>query len=102
MCKLSIVGCEESNIYVDSCVETLLVSSCINCTIFVAAVAKVCTIEKCENTTLCVAANLLRIGNCVDTLVHSYTANSVPIVYGDTRNLTNILDLYQFYVSNQD
>jgi len=86
-CKLSIVGCEDSNIYVDSCVETLLVSSCINCIIFVAAVSKVCTIEKCENSTLCVAANLLRIGNCVDTLVHSYTPNSTPIVYGDTRNL---------------
>jgi hypothetical protein len=65
--KLSITGCEESNIYIDSCVETLLVSSCINCTIFVAAVTKVCTIEKCENTTLCVATKLLRIGNCVDT-----------------------------------
>ena len=33
---MSITGCEESNIYIDSCVETLLVSSCINCTIFVA------------------------------------------------------------------
>lgn len=85
--KLSITGCEESNIYVDSCVETLLVSSCINCVIFVAAVTKVCTIEKCENTTLCVATKLLRIGNCVDTTVHSYTAGTSPIVYGDTRNL---------------
>jgi hypothetical protein len=75
-CKLSISGCEDSNIYVDSCVDTLLISSCINCTIFVAAVSKVCTIEKCENTTLCVAANLLRIGNCVDTLVHCFTAST--------------------------
>ena len=86
-CKLSVQGCEESNIYVDSCVDTLLISSCINCTIFVAAVTKVATVEKCENTTICVATNLLRIGNCVDTQVHSYTANSQPIVYGDTRNL---------------
>ena len=85
--KLCIIGCEDSFIYVDSCVETLLVSSCINCTVFVAAVSKVCTIEKCENATLCVATKLLRIGNCVDTLVHSYTAGSNPIVYGDTRNL---------------
>lgn len=86
-CKLGIVGCEESNIYVDSNVETLWISACINCTIFVAAVSKICTLEKCENVTVCVAANQLRIGNCVDSLVHSYTPSFPPIVYGDTRNL---------------
>lgn len=58
-----------------------------NCTIFVAAVSKVCTIEKCENVTVSVAANQLRIGNCVDSLVHSYNPNHPPIIYGDTRNL---------------
>ena len=56
-CKMSIIGCEESNIYIDSNVETLLVSGCINCNIFIAAVSKICTIEKCEKVTLCVAAN---------------------------------------------
>ena len=81
------MGCEESNIYIDSYVETILISSCINCTIFVAAVSKVCTIEKCENLTLCVASNQLRIGNCVDSCIYSYTSNFPPIVYGDTRNL---------------
>lgn len=65
----------------------MLVNSCVNCTIFVAAVSKVCTIEKCENTTLVVAANQLRIGNCIDSLIHSYTPEAPPIVYGDTRNL---------------
>ena len=68
-------------------VSCLLVSSCINCTIFVAAVSKTATIEKCENVTLIVAANQLRIGNCIDSLVHSYTHKHPPIVYGDTRNL---------------
>jgi hypothetical protein len=86
-CKMNINGCDESNIYIDSNVETLNITSCINCNIFVAAVTKVCTIEKCESVTLTVAANQLRIGNCVDSLVHSYTANLAPIVYGDTRNL---------------
>lgn len=46
-----------------------------------------CTIEKCENLTLCVASNQLRIGNCVDSCIYSYTPNFPPIVYGDTRNL---------------
>ena len=81
------MGCEESHIYIDSMVSCLLVSSCINCTIFVAAVSKTATIEKCENVTLIVAANQLRIGNCIDSLVHSYTHKHPPIVYGDTRNL---------------
>ena len=85
--KVHIVECDESNIYIDSSVESITINSCINCTIFVAAVTKVCTVEKCENLTLCVAANQLRVGNCVDTVVHSYTTNLGPIVYGDTRNL---------------
>ena len=67
--------------------QTLLISSCVNCTIFVAAVSKVCTIEKCENVTVSVVANQLRIGNCVDSLIHSYNPNNPPIIYGDTRNL---------------
>ncbi len=86
-CKMNINGCDESNIYIDSNVQTLKITGCINCNIFVAAVTKVCTIEKCENVTLTVAANQLRIGNCVDSTIHSYTTNLAPIVYGDTRNL---------------
>lgn len=46
-----------------------------------------CTIEKCENCILVVAANEVRIGSSVDTLVHSYTPLYPPVVYGDTRNL---------------
>ena len=81
------MGCEESNIYIDSVVSSVTIQSCVNCTIFVAAVTKVCTIEKCENTTLIVASSQLRVGNCIDSLVHSFTPNYPPIVYGDTRNL---------------
>jgi len=54
---MNIVDCEDSNIYIDSNVEVLKISACINCHIFVAAVDRICTIEKCENVTLCVAAN---------------------------------------------
>lgn len=71
-CKMSIVNCDESNVYIDANVDTLLVSSCINCTIFVASVSKICTIEKCEKVTLCVAANQVRVGSCIDTIVHTY------------------------------
>jgi len=34
-----------------------------------------------------VSTNQLRIGNCIDTLVNSYSPVFPPIVYGDTRNL---------------
>ena len=86
-CKMNIIECEDSSIFIDSNVEVLKITGCINSHIFVAAVNKICTIEKCENVTLCVAANQLRIGNCVDSTVHCYTTDLPPIVYGDTRNL---------------
>lgn len=63
------------------------ISNCINCTVMVAAVNKTCTIEKCENVTVCIATNFLRIGNCVDCTVQSFTQLAPPIIYGDTRNL---------------
>lgn len=69
-------------------VDNLLVSNCVNCTIFVAATAKVTTLEKCENTIVVNAANLMRIGNCVDCTMHSYSVMSAPVIYGDTRSLT--------------
>ena len=86
-CKMSIVNCEESNVYIDSNVDTLLISSCINCTVFVAAVTKMCTLEKCERVTVCVAANQIRVGSCIDSLIHCYTPVLSPVVYGDTRSL---------------
>ena len=39
----------------------------------VPAVNKACSIDKCENSNISVASNYLRIGNCVDCHVYSYT-----------------------------
>lgn len=82
-----IQGCEDSYIYVDTNVQFMQISNCYNCTIMVAAINKTCSIDKCENVTICLASNFVRIGNCVDCTVHSYTQLSPPIIYGDTRNL---------------
>jgi hypothetical protein len=82
-----IVGCEDSYIYVDTNVQFLQITNCVNCTIMVAAVNKSCSIDKCENVTVSVAANFVKIGNCVDCTVNSYSQISAPIIYGDTRNL---------------
>jgi TBCC domain-containing protein 1 len=68
-----IIGCEDSYIYVDSNVSYLQISNCVNCTITIAAVNKTCSIDKCENVVICVASNFLKIGNIIDSTVHSYS-----------------------------
>lgn len=79
--------CEDSYLYIQSVVETLSVSRCVNCTIFVAAVSRVCSLDRCENVTICCASTFLRIGNCVDCTVYSFTSAIPPVVFGDTRSL---------------
>jgi len=37
---------------------------------------------------LTVAAGVVRVGNCVDCVIHTYTHYGAPIIYGDTRNLS--------------
>ncbi len=80
-------GCEDTYIYIDECVKYLQLVNCVNTTIFVAAVSKCVSVDKCENITICVATQFIRIGNCVDCTVHSYSQLSPPLVYGDTRSL---------------
>jgi len=82
-----ILGCEDSYIYIDTNVAFMQISNCTNCTIMVAAVNKTCSIDKCENVTVCVASNFVRIGNCIESTIHSYNQLEPPIIYGDTRNL---------------
>ena len=52
-----------------------------------AAVSRAITIDKCENVIICCAGSYLRIGNCVDCQVYSYTQLSPPVIYGDTRSV---------------
>lgn len=80
-------GCEDSYIYIDSPVDFLSVTNCTNTTVLCAAVSKTSTIQKCEKSNVTVASKYLRIGNCVDCQVFSYSTMSSPIVYGDTRSL---------------
>lgn len=79
--------CEDSYVYIASYVETLLISRCVNCTVFVAAVSRVCSIDRCENVTICCASAFMRIGNCVDCTVYSFTSATPPVVFGDTHRL---------------
>ena len=85
--EIRVIGCEESYIYIDACVKYISVVNCVNTTIFVGAVKKVCTIEKCENLTMTVAANLLRVGNTIDSTINYYGSFN-PMLYGDNRSIT--------------
>ncbi len=82
-----IMSCEDSYLYIGTAVDCLQISKCVNCVVFVAAVNRVCTLDKCENVTVTVASEYLRIGNCVDCQVYSYTQSSPPVIFGDTRSL---------------
>ena len=82
-----IISCEDSYLYIGTSVDCIQISKCVNCVIFVAAVTRACTLDKCENVTVTVAADYLRIGNCVDCQIYSYTQQSPPVIYGDTRSL---------------
>ena len=84
---LRITNCEDSYLYIGTAVDCILISKCVNCVVFVAAVTRACSIDKCENVTVTVAAEFLRIGNCVDSQIFSYTHLSPPVIYGDTRSL---------------
>ena len=83
-----VVNCEDSYLYIGVHTDCLQIVKCVNCTIFVSAVARTCTLDKCENVNLVCAASFLRIGNCVDCHVSSYTHSGPPVIFGDTRSLT--------------
>ena len=55
---------------------------------FCAAVKRVATVSNCEGLNLTVAAGVVRVGNCVDCAINTYTHFGPPIIYGDTRNLS--------------
>ena len=81
---MKITNCEDSYIYIDSSVKTIIIKDCVNTTIFIAAVNKICSLEKCENISLTVASNFLRVGNTVDSTIYYY-GSYFPVLYGDNR-----------------
>lgn len=73
--EVKLLGCEDSYVYIDAPLQSLLIANCVNCVFFIAAVRISTTIEKCEGCQITVASNYLRIGNCVDTQIYSYTGS---------------------------
>ncbi len=85
---MKIQNCEDSYIYISQYVDCLHIADCSNTTVFCAAVKRVATVSNCEGLNLTVAAGVVRVGNCVDCAINTYTHFGAPIIYGDTRNLS--------------
>jgi len=84
--SLRISSCEDSYIYIDGCLENVYIMNCVNCSIFIACARKFCTVDKSENISLSVVANVLRIGNTIDSKIYFYGPVS-PILFGDNRSI---------------
>lgn len=85
--NLKISSCEDSYIYIDGCLNYVHINNCVNCTIFISCVRKIVTIDKCENISISLTANVLRIGNTIDSKVYFYGPLN-PIFFGDNRSIT--------------
>lgn len=57
--NIRLMNCEDSYIYIDSPINSISITNCVNCTIMVAAIKNVCTIDKCEKSKISVASNFI-------------------------------------------
>lgn len=84
---LKIIGCYDSEIFIESSVKSLYIVGCGNCNIYVAACERVAFIDKCEKISLTIASNLIRICNTMGSTIYSYTTSPI-ILTGDNRALS--------------
>jgi len=83
---LRIIGCEDSEIFINSEVRSLYVVNCVNCTIYIAACERIAFIDKCEKVSFTVATNLLRVCNTHDSNIYYYGPSPI-ILTGDNKAL---------------
>ena len=83
---LKIQNCENSYIYVDSCVDFLSIDNCSKCTIFVAAVKFITHVNKCEKISMTNSANIIQIGNTIDSKFYTFSTYE-PIFFGDNKSI---------------
>jgi len=83
---LKIHSCEDSFIYINAAVDFVSITNCVNCTIFVAGIRKICAVDKSEKLSMTCSANLIRIGNSLDSHFYTYSTHE-PILFGDNKSL---------------
>lgn len=83
---LKIIGCYDSEIFIESSVRSLYIVGCSNSNIYVASCERIAFIDKCEKVSLTITTNLLRICNALDSSFYFYGPSPI-ILTGDNRNL---------------
>ncbi len=83
---MKIIGCYDSEIFIESSVKSLYIVGCGNCNIYVASCERIAFVDKCEKLSLTIASNLLRICNTLDSTIYSYSPSPI-ILTGDNRSL---------------
>jgi hypothetical protein len=83
---LRIIGCEDSEIFINSQVRSLYIVNCLNCTIYVASCERIAFIDKCERVFFTVATNLLRVCNTHDSNIYYYGPSPI-ILTGDNKSI---------------
>ena len=81
---LSLLGCHKAYIYVLAPVRFASIAGCTNCTVVVGAVSGCITFTHCEAMRIVVAAHCVRLSNCVDCDLFTYTPTR-PLFMGDCR-----------------
>ena len=83
---LRIIGCEDSEIFINSAVRSLYVVNCVNCTIYIGACERIAFVDKCEKISFTVATNLLRVCNTHESNVYYYGPSPI-VLTGDNKAL---------------
>jgi hypothetical protein len=81
-----VANCRHSFVYVLLPLRFAVVQSCEDCTIVIGACQGVLSLERCERVTIYCCCQQLRLSNCIDCTVYSYTPRS-PVLLGDNRGL---------------
>lgn len=79
-------ACRDMSIYICRPVRHVKIMDCINCIIMTAPAVGVVSLDRCERVKLSCVCDLLRMSNCLDSLVNVYTPRS-PVLMGDNRGI---------------
>ena len=84
---LRIIGCEDSEIFINSQVRSLYIVNCVNCTIYIASCERIAFVDKCERVAFTVGTNLLRVCNTHDSNIYYYGSSPI-ILTGDNKAIS--------------
>ena len=84
--RIVVSGCAGCFVYVLRPSRSVFIIGCSDCTIVLGPSATCVTIENCERTTIVAIGQLVRVSNCLDSIVYMHSP-SRPIVSGDSRGV---------------